>query len=250
MYTSITENTIARGAKMPPMQWGLALALVTALAVQDPMAAPAKQLTLELRVFTRGRGSDGPDPGDRAPRRRPRRTVAAGSALGRTDRAPGPRRHLRRAGHPRTRRPRPQYSLGQSAGRHALSRRAGPSPRSHQLQERIRRASDSRCQRGGPPDVALYEQGKRDKPATGPFSASGYLLFVVRAGSYDLLARVTGKSDMARRRGRAARSDAAVGHALIASTDAAPCAERAGRRAEAPAVPPVPTRQRSPRPRP
>ena len=36
------------------MQWGLALALVTALAGQDPAADPARQLTLELRMFNGG----------------------------------------------------------------------------------------------------------------------------------------------------------------------------------------------------
>jgi hypothetical protein len=47
---------------------------------------------------------------------------------------------------------------------------------------------------GGQPDVALYEPGKRDKPVAAPLTRSTYLLYVVRAGSYDLLARGPARS--------------------------------------------------------
>jgi hypothetical protein len=42
---------------------------------------------------------------------------------------------------------------------------------------------------GAKPDVALFEAGKRDKPVATPLATSTYQLFVVRAGSYDILSR-------------------------------------------------------------
>lgn len=47
--------------------------------------------------------------------------------------------------------------------------------------------------RGGPseppPDVSLYAAGARDKEAAAALAGDGYVLFVVRAGTYDLLVR-------------------------------------------------------------
>jgi hypothetical protein len=42
---------------------------------------------------------------------------------------------------------------------------------------------------GHAPSVALYEQGKRTKPAATSVGGSGYALFVVPAGTYDLQVR-------------------------------------------------------------
>jgi len=46
---------------------------------------------------------------------------------------------------------------------------------------------------GSRPDVAIFEPGKRDKPASAPLSGTGYALFVVRAGTYDLRTQRSGK---------------------------------------------------------
>ena len=178
---------------MPPMQWGLALALVTALAVQDPMAAPAKQLTLELRMFT------GAEEVTAQTRATVHRAGDRGEPL--LQAAPSDGRIELRV-------PAGIYdvqAIHERDGRVLNIRWANrlvvmpyPDERGHHLEvinfKNGFGALQIRDPGGGPPDVALYEQGKRDKPATGPFSASGYLLFVVRAGSYDLLARATGKS--------------------------------------------------------
>jgi hypothetical protein len=42
---------------------------------------------------------------------------------------------------------------------------------------------------GPPPQLAIYETGRRDKPAGPPFVTAGYVLFVVPAGKYDLEVR-------------------------------------------------------------
>jgi len=44
------------------------------------------------------------------------------------------------------------------------------------------------------PDLMLFDTGKRDKPAAVPVIGSSYVLFVVPAGSYDLLIRAGAKS--------------------------------------------------------
>jgi hypothetical protein len=44
------------------------------------------------------------------------------------------------------------------------------------------------------PDVAIYQPGNRDKPAAVPLTTPTYLLFVMRAGAYDVLAKSAGKS--------------------------------------------------------
>ena len=175
------------------MQCRLALALVTAFAVQDPMANPAQQLTLELRMFN---GADEVTAQTRATVHRagrPRRAAAAGSSLG---------------GRVELRVPAGIYdvqAIHERDGRVLNIRWANrlvvmpyPDEPGHHLEvinfKNGFGALQIREPGGGRPDVVLYEQGNRDKPATAPLSASGYLLFVVRAGSYDLLARARGKS--------------------------------------------------------
>jgi hypothetical protein len=44
-------------------------------------------------------------------------------------------------------------------------------------------------------ELALYEAGKRVKPAASPANGAGFLLFVVPAGMYDLHTRSNGKSN-------------------------------------------------------
>ncbi len=234
---------------MPPMQWGLALALVTALAVQDPMAAPAKQLTLELRMFS------GAEEVTAQTRATVHRAGDRGEPL--LQAAPSDGRIELRV-------PAGIYdvqAIHERDGRVLNIRWANrlvvmpyPDERGHHLEvinfKNGFGALQIREPGGGQPDVALYEQGKRDKPATASVLRVGLSPLRRTGGSLRSAGAGDGKVHMARRGGRAARSDAPLDHALIASTDAAPCAERAGRRAEAPAVPPVPTRQRSLRPRP
>jgi hypothetical protein len=175
------------------MLWGLPLALVTALAVQDPAADPARQLTLELRMF------NGVEEVTAQTRATVHRAGDRGDPLRQTTPSDG-RTELRL--------PAGIYdvqAIHERDGRVLNIRWANrlvvmpyPDEPGHHLEVINFRngfgALQIRAPGGGQPDVALYEQGKRDKPATAPFAAPGYLLFVVRAGSYDLLARAPGKS--------------------------------------------------------
>ena len=178
---------------MPPMQWGRALALVTALAVQDPLADPARQLTLELRMF------NGVEEVTAQTRATVHRAGDRGEPL--LQAAPSDGRIELRV-------PAGIYdvqAIHERDGRVLNIRWANrlvvmpyPDEPGHHLEvvnfKNGFGALQIREPAGGQPDVALYEQGKRDKPATAPFAASSYLLFVVRAGAYDLLARQVGKS--------------------------------------------------------
>jgi hypothetical protein len=177
---------------MPPMRRALALTLVTAFTVQDPAATAARQLTLELRVF------DGTEEvtghvratvhrtGDRGEPLR----QARGGADGLQFRLPDGIYDVQ-AIHERDGRvlnirwanrlvvmPYPD-----EAGRHleVVNFKNGFG------------ALQIRQPAGGRPDVGLYDQGRRDNPAAVPITASDYLLFIVRAGSYDLLVRSGGK---------------------------------------------------------
>jgi hypothetical protein len=175
------------------MQWGLALALVTALAVQDPMAAPATQLTLELRMFS------GAEEVTAQTRATVHRAGDRGEPL--LQAAPSDGRIELRV-------PAGIYdvqAIHERDGRVLNIRWANrlvvmpyPDELGHHLEvinfNNGFGALQIREPGGGRPDVALYEQGKRDKPATAPSAGSSYLLFVVRAGAYDLLARSSGKS--------------------------------------------------------
>jgi len=189
----MTENTIARGAKMPPMWCGLLLTLVTAFAVQDPAAKAARQLTLELRVF------DGAEEVTSQVRATVHRAGDRGEpmlqARGGVDRL--------------------QFRLADGIyDAQAIYEREGrvlnirwanrlvvmpyPDEPGHHLEvinfKNGFGALQVRQPTGGRPDAGLYEPGRRDKPATVPIAALDYLLFVVRAGSYDLLVRSAGKS--------------------------------------------------------
>jgi hypothetical protein len=178
---------------MPPMQWGLALALVTALAVQDPAADSARQLTLELRMFNGAEEVTGQT------RATVHRAGDRGEPLLQT--APSD-------GRVQLRLPAGIYdvqAIHERDGRVLNIRWANrlvvmpyPDEPGHHLEvinfKNGFGALQIREPGGGRPDVTLYEQGKRDKPATAPFAESSYLLFVVRAGSYDLLARAPGKA--------------------------------------------------------
>jgi hypothetical protein len=178
---------------MPPMQWDLALALVTALAVQDPAADSARQLTLELRMFN----------GAEEVTAQTRATVHRAGDRGE------PLLHAASSdGRVELRLPAGIYdvqAIHERDGRVLNIRWANrlvvmpyPDEPGHHLEvinfKNGFGALQIREPAGGQPDVALYEQGKRDKPAATPFATSSYLLFVVRAGSYDLLARAAGKS--------------------------------------------------------
>ena len=175
------------------MRCGLALALVTAFAAQDPAANPAQELTLELRVFN---GAD---------------EVTA---------------HTRSTVHRAGERGEPLMHRGPTSGRVELRLPAGiydvqaiherdgrvlnirwanrlvvmpyPDEPGHHLEvinfKNGFGALQIREPGGTRPDVMLFEPGVRDKPAAAPLATSSYLLFVVRAGPYDLLSRAGGKS--------------------------------------------------------
>lgn len=51
-----------------------------------------------------------------------------------------------------------------------------------------------RAASGVPFEASLYYVGKRDKPAASPIATTGYTLFIVPAGSYDLQIRMRGKT--------------------------------------------------------
>ncbi len=175
------------------MPCGLALALVTALAVQDPAADPSKLLTLELRMF------DGPQEVTGQTRATVHRAGDRGEPLLHTSQSDG-RVELRLT---------PGIydvqAIHERDGRVLNIRWANrlvvmpyPDEPGHHLEvinfKNGFGALQIREPAGGRPDVELYEQGKRDKPAATPFATAGYLLFIVRAGPYDLLARAQGKS--------------------------------------------------------
>jgi hypothetical protein len=176
------------------MRGRLALALVTALAAQNPSAEPGKPLTLELRVF------NGAEEVTAQTRATVHRAGDRGEPLAQGA-APAGRMELTLAAGLYD-----VQAIHERDGRVVNIRWANrlvlmpyPDEPGHHLEVinfkngfgalQIRGAS------GSQPDVAVYEVGVRDKPAAAPLSAPGYLLFVVRAGTYDLLARAPGKSD-------------------------------------------------------
>jgi len=177
---------------MPPMRCGLALALVTAFAAQDPVADPGKQLTLELRVFhgtaevtaqsraTLHRAGDRGEP-----------LMHASSADGRIQVRLTPGIYDVQAIHER------EGRVLNIRWANRLVLMPYPDELGHHLEVinfsngfgalQIREAA------GGRPDAALYEVGNRDKPTAAAVATPTYLVFVVRAGLYDLLTRVSGK---------------------------------------------------------
>jgi hypothetical protein len=178
---------------MPPMQWGLALTLVTALAAQDPAADPARQLTLELRMF------NGAEEVTAQTRATVHRAGDRGDPLLQIAPSDGRVQVRLTAGIYDV------QAIHERDGRVLNIRWANrlvvmpyPDEPGHHLEvinfKNGFGALQIREPGGGRPDVELYDTGKRNKPATAPVADASYLLFVVRAGSYDLLARVPGKS--------------------------------------------------------
>ena len=178
---------------MPPMRWGLALTLVTAFAVQDPASIATIQLTLELRVFN---GADEVTGQIRA-------TVHRAG-----DRGEPMLQATASADRLQFRLPAGIYdvqAIHERDGRVLNIRWANrlvvmpyPDEPGHHLEVMNFKngfgALQIRAPAGGRPDAAIYESGKRDKPAGSPVGAPDYLLFVVRAGPYDLLVRSAGTS--------------------------------------------------------
>ena len=177
---------------MPPMRCGLALALVTAFAAQDPVTDPGKQLTLELRVF------HGTEEVTAQTRTTVHRAGDRGEPLMHASSADGRIQVRLAAGIYDV------QAIHERDGRVVNIRWANrlvlmpyPDEPGHHLEVinfsngfgalQIREAA------GGRPDAALYEPGNRDKPAAAAVATPTYLLFVVRAGLYDLLTRVSGK---------------------------------------------------------
>lgn len=175
------------------MRCGLALALVTAFAAQDPAAGPGKPLTLELRVF------NGPEEVTAQTRATVHRAGDRGDPLVQTTPADGRVQLLLPAGIYDV------QAIHERDGRVLNIRWANrlvlmpypDEPGQHLEVINFKNgfgALQIREPAGGRPDVAIYEAGKREKPAAVPVLAPTYLLFVVRAGSYDLVARASGRS--------------------------------------------------------
>jgi hypothetical protein len=170
------------------MRRRLAWALVTALAALDQVADPANPLTLELRVFN---GTDEVTAEIRATIHkagdRGEPLMHASSAEGRVEVRLAAGIYDVQAMHERDGR------VLNIRWANRLVVMAYPDELGHHLEVINFRngfgALQIRAPGGGQPDVALYEPGKRDKPAAAPLTRSSYLLFVVRAGPYDLLAR-------------------------------------------------------------
>jgi hypothetical protein len=175
------------------MRCRLVLALVSAFAAQDPAAVPAKPLTLELRVFngteevTAQTRTTIHHPGDHA------KPLLQGNLV---------------EGRVQLQVPAGIYDvqvIHEREGRvlnirwaNRLVVMAYPDETGHHLEvinfKNGYGALQVRDPNGGKPDCALYESGNRDKPVAAPHVTSGYLLFVVRAGPYDVLSRRSGKS--------------------------------------------------------
>jgi len=178
---------------MPPMRCRLVLAFVTAFAAQDPAAGPGKQLTLELRMF------NGTEEVTAQTRATVHRAGDRGDPLVHANPADG-----------RIQLPLPAgiydvQAIHERDGRVLNIRWANrlvlmpyPDEPGHHLEVINFRngfgALQIREPGGGRPDVAIYEPGKRNKPAVAAVLTPTYVLFVVQAGSYDLLSRASGTS--------------------------------------------------------
>lgn len=170
------------------MRRRLAWALVTALVAQVPVADLATSLTLELRVFN---GTDEVTAETRATVHRAgdrgEPLMLASSTAGRVEIRLAPGIYDVQAIHERDGR------VLNIRWANRLVVMPYPDEPGHHLEVINFRngfgALQIRAVGGGQPDVTLYAPGKRDKPAAAPLTRSSYLLFIVRAGSYDLLAR-------------------------------------------------------------
>jgi hypothetical protein len=178
---------------MPPMRWGLALTLVTAMAVQGPALNAARQLTLEVRVFNGGEEVTGQvratvhRAGDRG-----EPLLSAGAGLDRLLFRLAAGIYDVQAIHER------EGRVLNIRWANRLVVMPYPDEPGHHLEvinfKNGFGALQIREPAGRQPDVGLYEPGRQDKPAAAPLTAPDYLLFVVRAGAYDLLVRSGGKS--------------------------------------------------------
>jgi len=174
------------------MRWGLALTLVTALAVQDPAANAARQLTLEVRVFNGSEEVTGQvratvhRAGDRG-----EPLLNAGAGLDRLVFRLAAGIYDVQAIHER------EGRVLNIRWANRLVVMPYPDEPGHHLEVINFRNGFGALQvraAGGRPDAGLYEPGRQDKPAAAPHTAPDYLLFVVRAGAYDLLVRSAGTS--------------------------------------------------------
>lgn len=175
------------------MRCRLALALVTALAAQDPAAVPAQPLTLELRVFN---GTEEVTAQTRTTLHRP---GDHGQPM--LQASPG-------GGRVQFQVPAGIYDLQviyEREGRVLDIRWANrlvvmpyPDEQGHHLEVVNFKSGYGALQVRDPatrrPEAAIYEPGNRDKPAAAPIMTPTYVLFVVRAGVYDVLSRRSGKS--------------------------------------------------------
>jgi hypothetical protein len=176
---------------MPVMQSRLMLAFVTTLAAQE---ATAGRLTLELRVF------NGAEEVTSHTRIAVQRAGERGDPLMHTSSADGrvqlevpPGIYDVQAIHERDGRVR------NIRWANRLVVMPYPDERGHHLEvinfKNGFGALQIRGAASGQPDVALFEAGKREKPAATPLVGPAYVLFVVHAGLYDLRARVAGQAN-------------------------------------------------------
>jgi hypothetical protein len=175
------------------MRCRVALALVTALTVQVSPAVPPQPLTLELRVFN---GGEEVTAHIRTTLHRPgehgEAILQASAVNGRVQYQVAPGIY-------------DVQVIQERDGRVLEIRWANrlvvmpyPDEPGHHLEVinfksgygalQVRASADAK------PDVAIYEPGKRDRPAAAPLTAATYQLFVLRAGAYDVLAKSAGKS--------------------------------------------------------
>ena len=175
------------------MRCRLALALVTAFAVQEPASLPTQTLTLELRVF------DGTEEVTAHTRTTLHRPEDHGEPLFKGVPSGGRLEFQVPAGIYDA------QAIHEREGRvlnirwaNRLVVMAYPDELGHHLEvinfKNGYGALQIREPGGAKPDAAIYEAGDRAKPATTPHSSTSYLLFVVRAGTYDLLSRRSGKA--------------------------------------------------------
>jgi len=174
------------------MRCRLALAFVTALAAQEPTGGHVGSLTLELRVF------NGSEEVTAHTRITVHRAGERGEPLVDTTFADGRVQLQVPAGIYDV------QAIHERDGRVVNIRWANrlvvmpyPDEKGHHLEVVNFKSGFGALQvraKTGRPDVALYQPGKREKPAAPGLSGPAYVLFVVPAGLYDLQARAEGKA--------------------------------------------------------
>jgi hypothetical protein len=175
------------------MRCHLALALVTAFAVQDPSPGQEKPLTLELRTFS----------GTEEVTAQTRATVHRAGDRGEPLIHANPENG-------RIERPLPAgiydvQAIHERDGRvldirwaNRLVLMAYPDEAGHHLEvinfKNGYGALQVRGKEGARFEVSLYQAGKREKPVASPLVTTSYTLFIVPAGLYDLQVRAQGKT--------------------------------------------------------